>query len=74
MYKNKSQDISEKDFQRHNKACQYYQQPSPKYSPKPNEVEKLAYVATVFIFNQKPKNEFKHSETSPFQVVVPDKK
>lgn len=56
--KKNSQDISERDFQQHNKlACKYYQQPSPKYSPKPNEFDKLVYVATAF--SQKPKNKCK---------------
>ncbi|WP_342147661.1 hypothetical protein [Rickettsiella endosymbiont of Aleochara curtula] len=66
------QDISAQDFQRHKKSCSYYQQPSPKYLPKLSEFDKLAYVATVF--NKKPNNGFKHSDTSPFQSVVPGKK
>lgn len=70
--KKNSQDISEQDFQRHNKVCEYYQQPIPKY-PKPNnELDKLAYVATVF--SRAPKNHFKHSDRSPFQSVRPGKK
>ncbi len=73
MYKKNSQNISEQDFQRHNKvAGKYYQQPSPKYSPKPNEFDKLVYVATVF--NQKRKDNFNHSDESPFQSVVSRKK
>lgn len=73
MYKKNYQDISEQDFQRHNKnvAC-YYLQPSAKYPTKLNEFEKLVYVGTVF--SQKPKNNFNHDDTSPFQPVIPSKK
>ena len=76
--KKNSQNISEQDFQQHNKAaCQYYERPSPKYPPKPTKFEKLAYVvSTTFFddFNQKPENNFNHSDASPFQSVTPRKK
>jgi hypothetical protein len=72
MYKKDSQDISEQDFQQHNKlAYKYCQRPSPKYSAKPNEFDKLVYVASTL--NEEQKNNFKHSKESPFQSVAPRK-
>lgn len=72
MNKKDSQDVSKKDFQRHNElACKNYHQPSPKCS-KPTKFDTLVYVATTF--DQKPKTCFNHSDASPFQPVVPGKK
>lgn len=70
MEKN-SQDISKQDFQQHNEN-KYYQRPSPTHLTKLSEFDKLVYVAAAF--SQKPKNSFNHSDTSPFQSVVPGKK
>jgi hypothetical protein len=73
MYKKNSQDISEQGFQRHNElVCKNYQQPSPQYSAKPTKFDTLVYVATTF--NQKPKTNFNHSESSPFRMFGPNKK
>jgi hypothetical protein len=73
MYKKNAQDISEQDFQRHNKlACKSYQQPSPKHPTKPNEFDKLVYVAAVF--SKLPKGTFNHGDASPFESITPRKK
>ncbi len=72
MYKKNPLDISEQDFQRHNKLlCKNYR-PSPQYPAKPTKFDILVYVAT--IFNQEPRTDFNHSESSPFRMVSPGKK
>ncbi len=74
MYKKNSQDIHEQDFQQHNElVCKNYQRPSPQYSAMPTKFDTLVYVGAT-TFNQKPNNNFNHSESSPFRVVAPGKK
>lgn len=71
--KKNSQDISEQDFQQHNKAtCQNYERPSPTHPTRPNEFDKLVYVATT-TFSQKPQNNFNHGDASPFRSVTSPK-
>lgn len=70
----KIQDVSKQAFYRPNKPQNYYHHPLPIYPTKPNEFDKLVYVASS-VFNSKPKNSFNHAtNASPFRTVVLGKK
>ena len=66
--------ISKKNFYKPNKSQLYYHQPLPTYPTKPNEFDKLVYVASS-VFNSRPKNCFNHAaDVSLFRSVVSGKK
>lgn len=68
------QDISKQAFYQSNKPQNYYHRPLPTYPTKPNEFDKLIYVASS-IFNSKPKNSFNHAaDVSLFRSIVFGKK
>lgn len=69
----KFQPLSKQDFQPNNKLTYKDQPISPVYPRKPNEFDKLVYVAAVFS-KALPTSEFNHSNTSPFQPIIPYKK
>lgn len=69
----KFQDESKETFYQPYKPQLYYHHPLPTYSSKPNEFEKLVYVASSF-FNSKPKNCFNHTtDVSQFRSVISKK-